>query len=62
MIAIYSVWYNWMRKHKTHGMTPAIAAGITKDVMTMADIVLLLDQRELKQVEANRERILLPSN
>src|ERR1700704_2715638 len=49
-LALYFVWYNWMRKHKTHGMTPAIAAGITKDVMTMADICLLLDQRELKQI------------
>lgn len=61
-LALYFVWYNWMRKHKTHGQTPAVAAGLTDKALTMADIVLLLDQRELVQIAEKRERILSLSN
>ena len=34
-LALYFVWYNWMRKHKAIGTTPAIAAGLTDKAMTM---------------------------
>ena len=29
MVALYTVWYNWLRIHKTLRVTPAMAAGIT---------------------------------
>lgn len=45
-LALYFVWYNWMRKHKTHGKTPAMAAGLTDKPMLMADLVEILDNRE----------------
>jgi IS1 family transposase len=61
-LALYFVWYNWMRKHKAHGSTPAVAAGLTDKALTMADICLLLDQRELVQIASRRDRILTLSN
>ncbi len=58
MVAIYTVWYNWMRKHKAHGLTPAVAAGLTKDALTMADIVRLIDMREYHAQIATRTAML----
>jgi hypothetical protein len=26
MVALYTVWYNWIRTHKAHRVTPAMAA------------------------------------
>src|SRR5438128_4181376 len=48
MVALYTVWYNWVRLHKAHKLTPAMAAGLTGKVMEMADIVALLDDAEMK--------------
>ena len=36
MVALYTVWYNWIRTHKAHRMTPAMAAGLTDKLMDMA--------------------------
>jgi IS1 family transposase len=43
MVAIYAVWYNWLRIHKTLRVTPAMAAGLSKTVMDWADIVAAMD-------------------
>jgi IS1 family transposase/DNA-binding CsgD family transcriptional regulator len=43
MVAIYAVWYNWIRIHKTLRVTPAMAAGISKTVMNWSDIVEMMD-------------------
>lgn len=43
MVAIYTVWYNWVRIHKTLRTTPAMAAGLTSSLMTMEDVVGLID-------------------
>jgi IS1 family transposase len=61
-LALYFVWYNWIRKHKAHGKTPAIAAGLTDKQMTMADVAQLIDVAELSQIRAKRERTLVLSN
>jgi hypothetical protein len=45
-LALYFVWYNWIRKHKAHGKTPAMAAGLTDKPMLMSELVAILDQRE----------------
>ena len=34
-VALYSVWYNFCRVHKTLGVTPAMAAGVVEMVMKM---------------------------
>ncbi|HEY4140476.1 MAG TPA: IS1 family transposase [Pseudolabrys sp.] len=45
-LALYFVWYNWMRKHKTTGTTPAIAAGLTDEMLDMTNVVTLMDKRD----------------
>jgi hypothetical protein len=46
MVAIYAVWYNFVRIHKSLRVTPAMAAGITDRLRSMEDVVALLDARE----------------
>jgi IS1 family transposase len=57
-LALYFCWYNWMRKHKTLGTTPAIAAGISDKMLTMADVATLVDARERSQIQERRAALL----
>jgi IS1 family transposase len=43
MIALCTVWYNWLRIHKTLKVTPAMAAGLTGTLMSMEDVVVLIE-------------------
>ena len=43
MIALYTVFYNWVRIHKTLKVTPAMAAGLTDKLMNFEDIAALMD-------------------
>jgi IS1 family transposase len=43
MVAIYAVWYNWIRIHKTLRVTPAMAAGLSQIVMDWSDLIALMD-------------------
>ena len=43
MVAIYAVWYNWLRIHKTLRVTPAMAAGLSETVMDWSGIVEAMD-------------------
>jgi IS1 family transposase len=43
MVAIYAVWYNWIRIHKSLRVTPAMAAGLSETVMDWMDIVEAMD-------------------
>jgi IS1 family transposase len=45
-LALYFVFYNFVRIHKTLRMTPAMAAGIESRLWDMSDIVALIDARE----------------
>jgi hypothetical protein len=51
-LALYFVWYNWIRKHATLKTTPAIAAGVTSERLDWNDVVRLTDQYEAKQAKA----------
>ncbi len=42
-LALYVVFYNFTRIHKSLRVTPAMAAGITDKLMSMEDIVALID-------------------
>ena len=44
MVALYAVFYNFTKIHKTLRVTPAMAAGLTDRVWDMADIVRLLEE------------------
>lgn len=43
MVALYTVFYNFTRIHKTLRVTPAMAAGLTDRVWGMEDVVGLMD-------------------
>ncbi len=43
IVAIWSVWYNFIRIHKTLRVTPAMAAGMSKTLMTWEDFIALMD-------------------
>lgn len=43
MVALYTVWYNFVRTNKAVRMPPALAAGVTDRAYDMADIVKLID-------------------
>src|SRR3954452_6779446 len=54
-LALYFCWYNWMRKHKTVKTTPAIAAGLTDEILDMSHVVRLIDARD-ERLLADRRR------
>lgn len=45
-LALYFFWYNWVRQHKAHRLTPAMAAGLTDTLMDMSDLVAMIDARD----------------
>ena len=45
-LALYFVWYNFVRIHKTLRTSPAMAAGVTDRLWEMNDIVALIDANE----------------
>ncbi len=51
MVALYTVWYNWVRIHKTLRVTPAMQAGLTDHLWDMTTIVELIDQAETARRE-----------
>lgn len=46
MIALYTVFYNFTKIHKTLRVTPAMQAGLTDRVWSMEDVVRLLEEVE----------------
>jgi hypothetical protein len=53
-LALYFVFYNWIRIHKTLRVTPAMAAGLTDRVWSWEDIIALIDEREELQRAAKK--------
>jgi hypothetical protein len=45
-MAIYFMHYNFVRIHQTLKVTPAMAAGVTKRLWEMSDIVDVIEARE----------------
>jgi hypothetical protein len=48
MVALYTVWYNFVRMHKTLRCSPAMAAGLSKTLWSMEDVIALIDARVTK--------------
>jgi IS1 family transposase len=46
MVALYALWYNFVRVHKSLRTSPAMAAGIETRLWSMEDIVKLIERRE----------------
>jgi len=43
MVALHTVWYNFVKIHKTLKMTPAMAAGMSDRLCDTGDLVGLMD-------------------
>ena len=48
MVALYTLWYNFIRIHKTLRVTPAMAAGLSETVWDMDGLVRIMDERAPK--------------
>jgi IS1 family transposase len=59
MVALYTVFYNWTRVHKTLRVTPAMEAGLTDRLWTMEEIADLVEAAAPKpgRPAAYRKRI-----
>jgi len=51
-LALYFFWYNWVRQHKAHKLSPAMAAGLADGLLDMAQVVQMIDAREEEQKRA----------
>jgi hypothetical protein len=47
MVALYTVFYNWTKVHKTLRTMPAMATGLTDRVWDMADVVAMIEEAEM---------------
>ncbi len=44
MVALYTVWYNFVKQHKTlKGLSPAMASGLSDTLWSMADLTEMID-------------------
>jgi hypothetical protein len=49
MVAIYTVWYNFVKQHKTlKGISPAMAAGVSKTLWSMTDLAGMVNAAAVK--------------
>jgi hypothetical protein len=49
MLALYTVFYNFVRVHKTLKVTPAMGAGLVDTLWTIGDLVAIVNEWEAKQ-------------
>ncbi|HEY8031517.1 MAG TPA: hypothetical protein VIF02_03805, partial [Methylocella sp.] len=57
-LSLYFVHYNWMRIHKTLRVTPAMAAGLSGNLMNWEDIIAIMDAKEKETVARKRAAML----
>jgi hypothetical protein len=49
MVALYTVWYNHVKQHKSlKGISPAMAAGIGKTLWSVEEIAMLVEANDPK--------------
>lgn len=49
MVALYTVWYNYVKQHKTlKGISPAMAAGISDTLCSLTDLAEIVDGAQPK--------------
>ncbi len=60
-LALYFVWYNFCRQHKSlGGLSPAMAAGVSETLMDMRDVVALIDMADEKRRAAKLSHVERP--
>jgi IS1 family transposase len=57
MVALYALWYNFVRIHKTLRTSPAMAAGIESRLWSMEDVVALIDERAERNASRLADRL-----
>jgi IS1 family transposase len=57
-LALYFFWYNWVRTHKTLGVTPAMAAGLVQTPLKFTDLLTVMDSDEQNQIEEKRQAVI----
>jgi IS1 family transposase len=57
MVALYAVWYNFVKMHKTLKMTPAMSAGVSRKLWSVSDIVDLIDEQAARQAPNLADRL-----
>jgi hypothetical protein len=48
MVALYTVWYHFVKMHKAVWMTPAMAAGVSDKLWSMSDLAERVDVAQPK--------------
>ena len=44
MVALYTVWYNYVKQHKSlKGISPAMASGVSDTLCSMTDLAEMID-------------------
>ncbi len=57
-LALYFFWYNWVRNHKTLGVTPAMAGGLIQTPLKFTDLLTAMDADEQNKLSEKRQAIL----
>jgi hypothetical protein len=57
MVALYALWYNFVRMHKTLRMSPAMAAGIETRLWSMEDVAAMLDEHAQRNAPKLADRL-----
>ena len=47
-LALYFMFYNWVRIHKTLRVTPAMAAGLTDKLLSLEGVAAMIDSQSAK--------------
>jgi len=51
VVALYALWYNFIRIHKTLRVTPAMESGVADSLFSFEDLVGIVDEWEASQRE-----------
>ena len=57
-LALYFFWCNWVRNHKTLGVTPAMAAGLVQTPMKFTDLLTAMDSEEQNRLDEKRQAVI----
>ena len=57
-LALYFFWYNWVRNHKTLGVTPAMAAGLSQVPVKFTDLLTAMDAEEQNRLVEKRQAVI----
>lgn len=49
MVALYTVWYKFVKLHETLKRSPALAAGVSDTLWSINDLVALVDRWDAAQ-------------